>query len=257
MTARGCRWPAAAPRQHHGRRHRAQAGGRAAARRTRAPSPCPERRADGRVRARHPHDELWWSPETFDLFGVEPRQLRADARERPRLAPSGGPARIREAPRRGDRRAPSPFSTSSASGGPTAPRSGSATRARRSTTPTASRCERFGIVDGHQRAQARRADPSRRRPAEGRLHRDPLARAAQSAGADPQRRRHASPHRPPTIRKSPGATTSSAARPTQMARLLEDLLDVSRLSRGQLTLRMRARSSSPRSSSTRSRSPNR
>ena len=64
---------AAAPGQHHGRRHRGQAGRGAscASSASGCASPCaPARWAPTSSTSRS--DTLWWSPETYELFGVSP-----------------------------------------------------------------------------------------------------------------------------------------------------------------------------------------
>ena len=90
---------------------------------------------------------------------------------------------------------------------------------------------------GRHRAQADRGRTPGRRPPEGRVPGDAGPRAAQPAGPDPQRRadpQGQGPRRPGTA-NGPGACIERQVQ--QMVRLLDDLLDVSRITRKQLELR--------------------
>ena len=74
---------------------------------------------------------------------------------------------------------------------------------------------------------------SRTRPPQGRVPGDARPRAAQPAGADPQRRRGAAPRRPTSPSRPGRARRDRAARSTHLARLVDDLLDVAAHQPGQ------------------------
>ncbi len=74
-------------------------------------------------------------------------------------------------------------------------------------------------------------------PAQGRLHRHAGARAAQSAGADPQRGGHPAAHASCPMRALAWCRDVIDRQVTQMTHLLEDLLDVSRVTRNKVELR--------------------
>ena len=126
----------------------------------------------GVVRPRHPSTtSLWWSPQTYDVFGVDARDLHADPRERrSTLVHPDDRARIRAgAALQAIAAARAVRSTSSACLRPGRPhRPGSATAARPSTTPAAGRCaasaSRMDITERKLAEQALQ----RRRPQEGR-----------------------------------------------------------------------------------------
>ena len=91
---------------------------------------------------------------------------------------------------------------------------------------------------GHHAAQAHRGHAARRRPAQGRVPRDARPRAAQPARADPQRAAdHAAP-RADRARCTTARARSSSASCSQMVHLVDDLLDVSRISQGKMELRL-------------------
>ena len=73
-------------------------------------------------------------------------------------------------------------------------------------------------------------------PAQGRVPRDAVARAAQPAGADPQRGRDHPPARRPRRQADAGPPTSPIARCAQLTRLVDELLDVARISQGKIVL---------------------
>ena len=215
----------------------AKRGARAVARRARAPASRPERRPDGRVRARHPHQGALVVARDVRPVRRRPGQLRADARERPRIRPSGGPRGIRASAAPRPSPAASPSSTSSASGGRTAARSGSATRAARSTAPTGKPLRTLGIVMDiserkHVEQILRDADQQKDDFIATLSHelRNPLAPIRNAI--DILR------HIPPTDPRVAWCHGVIRRQTDQMSRLLEDLLDVSRLSRTQLTLRL-------------------
>ena len=80
-------------------------------------------------------------------------------------------------------------------------------------------------------------------PAEGRVPGDARPRAAQSARADPATRSSILQARGGArSRAARGAATSSSGRSSHLTRLVDDLLDVSRITRGKIELRQRAAS---------------
>ena len=247
VTARGRRRQAAAARQHHGRRHRAQARRRELRVERERLRLALSAGQMGAFELDIVDDVLWWSPADLRAVRRRARDLHADARERPRPGPPGRPRGVRQAaaPRRiAQRRAVR--RTSSASCGPTAAASGSATAARPSTTPTAGRCApSASSMDITERKHAEQV-AARRRPREGRLHRD-----ARRTSCATRSRRSATPssvlrqHRPPSDPRVAWCHDVIERQIAQMARLLDDLLDVSRLTRGAARAAPRAARRSP------------
>ena len=92
-----------------------------------------------------------------------------------------------------------------------------------------------GAAGRDRRACARRGGAARSGPPQGRVPGDPRARAAQSAGADPQRGRDhvAHPDRQPAARWSRDVIDRQAM---HLTRLVDDLLDISRITRGTIRL---------------------
>ena len=86
------------------------------------------------------------------------------------------------------------------------------------------------------RPQVGRGGAAQRRPQQGRVPRHARPRAAQSARADPQRARD---HAPDARAADPSTAraTSSSASCTQMIHLVDDLLDISRITQGKIELR--------------------
>ena len=76
-----------------------------------------------------------------------------------------------------------------------------------------------------------------KQPPQGRVHRDARPRAAQPARADPQRRALPQAHGIDGCRSPDSAVEMIERQVAQMSRLIDDLLDVSRISRGMLELR--------------------
>ena len=185
------------------------------------------------------NDSLWWSPQTYDVFGVTPETFTPTRESRHRPDPSGRPAGIRPGPRCRRSPAGSRSSTSTAASGRTAASSGSATAARPSTTPAAGRCA----------ASASRIDITERKLAEQALQEADRKKDSFIATLAHELRNPLAPIRNAVqlLRKSGHDDPQLAwcrdvidRQVTQMARLLEDLLDVSRLTRGQFALRLRA-----------------
>ena len=190
-----------------------------------------------------------------------PARRAADgARLRPRLSPAAGLAAARARPALRGRRCPMPQLAEIARGRspPTAdgsatplvrrwaasavvPRGGAPDRRRAGPAarraPRAARSRDRSGPDPHRR-ESRRHDPrdrqrARSRAAQGRLPGDARARAAQPAGADPDRGRAAGAD----IRPPPASRTSSSATRATSPRLVDDLLDISRVTRGHVELR--------------------
>ena len=138
-------------------------------------------------------DALWWSPETYDLFGVDAERLRADARERPRRSSIPRTART-SCKRRADAIAGSkPFLDEFRIRRPDGSQVWIGYQGQAEYDADGQPLRTFGIV----------MDISERKHVE-QILRDAdqqkddfiatlVARAAQSARADPQRRRHPSP----------------------------------------------------------------
>ena len=104
--------------------------------------------------------------------------------------------------------------------------------------PPQRRSDRRGRdVPRHHRAAAGRAGDPGGRAAARAVPGDAVARAAQSAGRDPERDARARQcERGPTTRATRPAR-SSTRQANHMARLLDDLLDVARITRGRIMLR--------------------
>ena len=95
-------------------------------------------------------------------------------------------------------------------------------------------------LHGHHPAQARRrGDPGGRSP-QGRVPGDDLARAAQPAGRDHRTRPRCSSACPDDAVASSNARVVIRRQTEQLTRIVDDLLDVSRLSAGKLRLERRA-----------------
>ena len=88
----------------------------------------------------------------------------------------------------------------------------------------------FVFIGGRVKALARGG------PAQGRLPRDPLPRAAQPARADP--RRHPNPAPPDGPAQAATVLPMMERQLQHLTRLLDDLLDVSRIARGKIALEL-------------------
>ena len=91
----------------------------------------------------------------------------------------------------------------------------------------------------HLAARARAHAARSGRSAEGRVPRDARARAAQSARADPQRRRSAVAPAPRASARAEQAVGVVQRQITTLTRLVDDLLDVSRITHGRIELQMK------------------
>ena len=199
--------PGRAAGEHHGRRQRAQADRGEPAAHARAAGAGAPGRADGRLRPRH--RQRLALVVAADLRGVRrlARDLHADPRGGPRPGPSGRPARhsSRAACRRIARR--QPFVHEYRCLRPDGRIAWIGHRGQAEYDAGGRPVRSFGVsLDITERKLAEQALQEADRQ-EGQLHRDAGARAAQSAGADPQRRPAAAQAAATTIRSWSGAAT--------------------------------------------------
>ncbi len=202
----------------------------------RAAGPGAPGRADGRLRLRPRQRRALVGAADLRRVRRLARDLHADPRVGHRSGPSGRPQGIHPGP--AGRRSPagSRSSTSTAACGRTVASPGSATAARPSTTPAGGRC----AASASRSTSPSASSPSRRcrRPTGGRTASSRRWRTSCAIrwrrSATPSSCCAAGGHDDPQVVWCRDVIDRQV---TQMARLLEDLLDVSRLTRGQFALR--------------------